>query len=105
MRFWGAEDPRHIDRYIREQYLDHVSVPARRLCCASGGAPGRKYLDALKAIAEENGAETISDHLGFTRDGHNGVEMGHFAPPPFTMAALDVTCRNIDLIQKHFGDI
>ena len=101
--FERADDPLHIDRYIGEQDFDHVSVHALKLSVASPDAPGRHYLDALKAIAEENGAESVSDHLGFTRDGHNGVEMGHFAPPPFTIPALDVTCRNIDLIQDFFA--
>ncbi|HLQ44970.1 MAG TPA: DUF692 family protein, partial [Planctomycetaceae bacterium] len=103
--FERADDPLRIDRYVGEQDFDHVSVHALKLSVATSDAPGRNYLDALKAIAEENGAESVSDHLGFTRDGHHGVEMGHFAPPPFTLPALDVTCRNIDLIQKHFGDI
>lgn len=74
-----------------------------KLSVASPDAPGRNYLDTLLAIAEENDAESISDHLGFTRDAHNGVEMGHFAPPPFTSAALDATCRNIDLAQTCFA--
>ncbi len=101
--FERADDPLHIDRYIGEQDFDHVSVHALKLSVASPDAPGRNYLDSLKAIAEENGAESVSDHLGFTRDGHNGVEMGHFAPPPFTKPALDVTCRNIDQIQRFFA--
>ena len=31
--------------------------------------------------------------------------MGHFAPPPYTEAALACTCRNIDVVQKYFGDV
>jgi uncharacterized protein (UPF0276 family) len=62
-------------------------------------------MKALKAIAIENGARSVSDHLGFTRDGHHGVEMGHFAPPPYTEPALRATVRNIEIIQNYFGDI
>ncbi len=102
--FERADEPLRIDRYIGDMEFDHVSVHALKLSVASPDAPGRHYLETLKAIAEENGAESISDHLGFTRDGHNGVEMGHFAPPPFTLPALDATCRNIDLIQRFFSD-
>lgn len=101
--FERADDPLRIDRYLGEQEFDHVSVHALKLSVASPDAPGRNYLDALLAIAEENDAESVSDHLGFTRDSHNGVEMGHFAPPPFTSAALDVTCRNIDFVQTFFS--
>lgn len=102
--FERADDPLRVDRYLLDAEFEHVSVHALKLSVASPDPPGRNYLDALKAIAIENNAESVSDHLGFTRDGHNGVEMGHFAPPPWTEAALDATCRNVELIQRYFGD-
>lgn len=101
--FERADDPLRVDRYLGEQEFDHVGIHALKLSVASPEAPGLNYLETLLAIAEENDAESISDHLGFTRDAHKGVEMGHFAPPPFTAAALDVTCRNIDHVQKFFA--
>lgn len=101
--FERADDPLRIDRYLGEQEFEHVEIHALKLSVASPDAPGHNYLETLLAIAEENDAESISDHLGFTRDAHNGVEMGHFAPPPFTPAALDATCRNIDLVQTFFA--
>ena len=101
--FERADDPLRIDRYLGEQEFDHVGIHALKLSVASPDAPGHNYLDTLLAIAEENDAESISDHLGFTRDAHNGVEMGHFAPPPFTPAALETTCRNIDFVQTFFA--
>jgi uncharacterized protein (UPF0276 family) len=102
--FERADDPLRVDKYVRDMDFDHVSVHALKLSVASPEPPGRNYLQALKAIAVENNAESISDHLGFTRDGHNGVEIGHFAPPPYTEPALNATSRNIDLIQDYFGD-
>lgn len=103
--FERADDPLRVTRYVGDMDFDYVSVHALKLSVASPTPPGRNYLDALKGIARENGAVSVSDHLGFTRDGHNGVEMGHFAPPPFTSAALDATCRNVDIIQRFFGDL
>lgn len=103
--FERADDPLRVDRYVRDADFDYVSVHALKLSVASPDAPNTRYLRALKAIAEENGAASVSDHLGFTRDGENGVEMGHFAPPPYTQPALDATCRNIDRIQQFMGDI
>ena len=103
--FERADDPLRIDRYVGDMAFDYVSVHALKLSVASPDPPGANYLNALKAIAEENQASAISDHLGFTRDGHDGVEMGHFAPPPYTEAALDACCRNIDLIQRQFGEL
>ena len=103
--FERADDPLRLDRYIQDADFDLVSVHALKLSVASPEPPARRYMEALKAIAEENGAESVSDHLGFTRDGDNGVEIGHFAPPPWTEAALSASCRNIDHIQEFFGDI
>jgi uncharacterized protein (UPF0276 family) len=95
------QSPR-VDRYIGERDFDYVSVHALKLSVASPEPPSRAYLDALRAVAEENGAASVSDHLGFTRDGDQGNDLGHFAPPPFTAEALDATCRNIEIIQRHF---
>jgi uncharacterized protein (UPF0276 family) len=103
--FERSDDPLRIDRYIGNADFDYVSVHALKLSVASPEPPGHNYLNAMLAICEENGAVSVSDHLGFTRDRHNGVEIGHFAPPPFTEAALDATCRNIDVIQRYFGDL
>jgi uncharacterized protein (UPF0276 family) len=103
--FERADDPLRIERYIHDMEFDHISVHALKLSVASPEPPGERYMKALKAIAMENGALSISDHLGFTRDGHHGVEMGHFAPPPYTEPAVEATVRNIDIIQNYFGDI
>lgn len=102
--FERANDPLRLERYIRDDEFDYVSVHALKLSVASPEPPNRDYMDTLHAIAVENGACSISDHLGFTRDGDAGVEMGHFAPPPYTEAALQCTCRNIEVIQQRFGE-
>lgn len=103
--FERANDPLRVERYVRDLEFAHVSVHALKLSVCSPDPPIRRYMDQLHDIAVENGAESISDHLGFTRDGNAGMEMGHFAPPPFTMAALDATCRNIDVVMQRFGSI
>ena len=87
--FERIDDPLRLGRYLGGLDLAYVSVHALNLSPASPEPPPRAYLDALLALAEENGAAAVSDHLGFTRDGDGGVEIGHFAPPPFTSAALD----------------
>jgi len=102
--FERADDPLRIEPYIGQGRYDYVSVHALKLSPASPSPPSRRYLDAILAVAEENDAASISDHLGFTRDRDGGVEMGHFAPPPYTTAALDAVCQNLEIIQRHFGD-
>lgn len=103
--FERADDPLRVDCYLRDNEFDLVSVHALKLSVASPDPPSLTYREALREIAVENGATSISDHLGFTRDGERGIEMGHFAPPPYTKDALACTCRNIDVIQKHFRDL
>ncbi len=103
--FERADEPLRVEKYIGDLDVEHVSVHALKLSPGSPDPPGTNYLEALKAIAMENNAESISDHLGFTRDAHDGVEMGHFAPVPPTKDALDVTSRNIDLIMSYFAPL
>jgi uncharacterized protein (UPF0276 family) len=100
--FERADDPLRLDRYVGARDFDYVSVHALKLSVASPDPPAGRYLEAIRAIAEENGAASVSDHLGFTRDGPGGVELGHFAPPPFTADALDATCRNVEVVQRYF---
>ena len=93
--FERAEDPLRLNRYVGERDFDHVSVHALMLSVASPDAPRRAYLEALRDMADENGAASVSDHLGFTRNGDGGMEMGHFAPPPYTREALARRIRQL----------
>ncbi|MCG8409551.1 MAG: DUF692 family protein [Phycisphaerales bacterium] len=102
--FERANDDLRIENYVGGMDFDYVSVHALKLSPASADPPKTDYLDAVRRVADENGADSISDHLGFTRDGDDGVELGHFSVPPFTSVALDVTCENIEIIQNYFGE-
>jgi len=103
--FERADDPLRIERYLGDLDADHVSIHALKLSPAAADPPAEKYLRALKEIASENNALSISDHLGFTRNSNHGNEMGHFAPPPTTQAALDATSRNVEQIISYFDPI
>ena len=102
LTFERADDPLRIDRYIGDLNVDLVSIHALKLSPGSPDPPSRDYLETLQAIANENGAESISDHLGFTRDTLDGSELGHFSPVPMTGEALDTVSRNIELICEYF---
>jgi uncharacterized protein (UPF0276 family) len=97
-----ADDPLRIDRYLGEREFDLVSVHSLELSLACPEPPLRKYLEGIKQVAQENGAKSVSDHLGFTRDGDGRISMGHFQAPPFTPVALDVTSRNVERLMKYF---
>jgi hypothetical protein len=99
----GADAPLQIGKYLRDHQFDVVSVRTRKLNVASPAPPRREDLDALRVVAQENNAQSVSDQLGCTRDGADGVEPSCCCPPPCTQPALDVVCRNIDAVQKFFG--
>lgn len=99
--FERADEPLRVERYLGDLDVDYVSVHALKLSVGSPDPPPDQYLETLKSIALENGAASVSDHLGFTRDGRDGIEMGHFSPLPLTTEALDAVCQNIDLVQEY----
>lgn len=101
--FEHADLPLWTQSFISGDEIDYVSVHALKLSVGSPDRPGQAYLKGLKAVALENQATAISDHLGFTRDGEGGVEMGHFLPVPLTQAALDICSRNIDYVQSSLA--
>jgi len=103
--FERADDPLRTNRYVGDLDFDYVSIHALKLSVGSPDPPGRSYLEALQAIVEENNAASVSDHLGFTRDGEGGVEMGPVALMPLTPVALDVTCRNIEHVMRYFDPL
>lgn len=102
--FERANDPLRVERYTGDVEFDYVSVHAFKLSVAGSEPPGSRYLEALKSIASENGATSISDHLGLSRGGNRRVDLGQFAPPPYTQPALDTTCRNVDYVQRSLGE-
>ena len=102
LTFERADEPLRVRRYLGDQEFEYVGIHALKLSPASPEPPRPDSISALRDIALENGAQSISDHLGFTRGTSNGVEMGHFAPPPYTETALDATSRNVDLIMREF---
>lgn len=101
--FEDADDPLRIEPFLNAEDFEYVSLHALKLSLASPDPPRKDYLDAMKAVVHENGVRAVSDHLGFTHDRNDGIELGHFAPPPYTQAALDVLSRNIDHVRDSFG--
>ena len=103
--FERADDPLRSQRYLADAEFPYVSVHALKLSVASPDPPARAYLAGLREIAIENDASAVSDHLGFTRDCYSGIDLGHFAPPPYTLPSLETVCRNIDAVMRYLGDL
>jgi uncharacterized protein (UPF0276 family) len=103
IEFFRASDALRLVPYLTGLKFDYVSIHSLELSVASPEPPRPEHLDALLAVAQENGAAAISDHLAYTRGGDIGV--GQVATTPFTADALDAVCRNIDLIQRRLGGV
>lgn len=101
--FARADHPLRTEPYLKGFSFDYVSVHALELSVSSPNPPENRFLDALIEVAEENGAAAITDHLGFTHAEPGGAGVGHVTTPPLTEAALDASCRNIELIQRRIG--
>jgi uncharacterized protein (UPF0276 family) len=103
INFQGASHPLRLVPYLDGLNFAYTSVHTLELSVASPEPPSLTYLDALVAIAKENGAVAITDHLGFNQGEPGGANVGHVTAPAWIPSALDATCRNVDFIQRHFG--
>jgi uncharacterized protein len=103
IEFSRASHPLRLAPYLTGLKFEYISIHSLELSVASPDSPRREHLDALLEVACENGAAAISDHLAFTRGGATGV--GQVATTPFTETVLNLVCRNIDYIQKYFGEV
>jgi len=101
--FLRSNHPLRTEPFLEGLNFEYVSVHTLELSVSGPVGPAPKYLDELVEVAEENGAQSITDHLGFTHAAAGGAGAGHVMAPPFTPEALDTTCRNIDQIQRRFG--
>jgi uncharacterized protein (UPF0276 family) len=103
IEFQRASHPLRLVPHVDGLTFDYVSLHCFFVSVASPEPPPLSFLDALVAVGEENGAVAITDHLGFNYGEAGGANVGHVTAPPWTAAALDATCRNVDFIQRHFG--
>jgi uncharacterized protein (UPF0276 family) len=74
---------------------DHFPLIPHGLNLSLGGAEGLDpdYLEKLAGLVRRVNPPWWSEHVAFTRAG--GVDIGHLAPLPFSVEALDVLCANI----------
>jgi uncharacterized protein len=77
----------------------HFPLVPHGIGLSLGSAEGvdRDYLRMLAALVRLLDPPWWSEHLSFTRAG--GVDIGHLAPMPFTWEAVEVVCRNVQIVQ------
>lgn len=77
------------------------SLHCLKLSPASTTPPSEAYVDAIANFASKHRVMAISDHIGVTH--HRGVDLGHFAPPPFHTTAVRAIARNCELLRKRLS--
>lgn len=79
-----------------ELLRQHFPLVIHGLNLSLGSAEGlnESYLDFLGGLVERVDPPWWSEHIAFTRAG--GIDVGHLAGLPFTHAAIDAVCRNVE---------
>lgn len=79
----------------------HFTLIPHALNLSLGSAEGLDldYLQKLARLIEQLNPPWWSDHICFTRAG--GIDIGHLAPLPYTMEALDVLTANIEQVRRY----
>lgn len=68
---------------------------------ASAAPVERWRLERMARLVEAVASEAWSEHLAFVRAG--GVEIGHLAAPPRTVAGVEAAARNVDVARAVVG--
>lgn len=91
--------PRDILRRVRAEHPVALHGVSMSLGSADGIQP--EYIARLKALIDEVEPLFVSDHLCWTRAG--AFNSHDLLPLPYTQAALDRFCANLDRVQTMLG--
>ncbi|WP_266095002.1 DUF692 domain-containing protein [Microlunatus elymi] len=79
----------------------HVVPHGTGLSIGSFTRPRPEYLQSIRQVCDEIGADYYSEHLCMTRA--PGVNMGHLGPLLPSRASVDIVARNVDIVQNELG--
>ncbi len=80
-----------------------VALHGVTLGLASAAPADVRRLEQTARLVDEIQPEFWSEHLAFVRGG--GIEIGHLAAPPRTMATIEGTARNLAVAAKTVGTL
>lgn len=100
---------------IAEHYLDttwqkeeelkllqtHFPLVLHAIDLSIGSAEGIDidYLKKLAKLIKQLNPPWWSEHICFTKAG--GIDIGHLTPLPYTKEAIEVICRNLNLVRRY----
>ena len=84
-----------------ELLASHFPIIPHGLDLSLGSAEGvnNGYLDAMAELVARLDPPWWSEHIAFTRAA--GVSIGHLAPLPWTVEAVEVVARNVERVQRR----
>jgi hypothetical protein len=95
-------EPRRIQRSLRSLGAEcPVILHGVALGMASTAPVQSQRLERMARLVEVADPESWSEHLAFVRAG--GVEIGHLAAPPRTLASIEGTLRNLERAREIVG--
>lgn len=100
----NLDDPLPVARYVRPRDFDLVSVHSLRLSLAEPEIASRRHLQTLKAIALENGAQSISHRLALLPD-RPGSASKETDGRRSRRESIANTCRNVEAVQRQLGKV
>ncbi len=74
---------------------EHFTLIPHGINLSLGSAQGidLNYLDKLARLIDQINPPWWSEHISFTQAG--GIDIGHLSPLPYSQAAIDILCENI----------
>jgi uncharacterized protein len=100
----NLDDPLPVARYVRPRDFDLISVHSLRLPVTEPEIASRQHLQTLKAIALENGAQSISHRLVFSPD-RSGATPKETDGRRSRRQSIGQTCRNVEAVQRQLGNV
>ncbi|WP_266181407.1 DUF692 domain-containing protein [Dyella humicola] len=91
--------PRHILRQVRERHP--VALHGVSMSIGSADGLDQGYLRRLRALVDDIEPLFVSDHVSWSRIG--SFNSHDLLPLPYTVEALNIVCRHIDMAQEALG--
>jgi uncharacterized protein len=96
----------YLDRsHHKERELEllkaHFPLVPHALNLSIGSAEGLDldYLNKLSKLIKQLNPPWWSEHICFTKAG--GIDIGHLAPLPHTKEAIEVVCKNLEIVRRY----
>jgi uncharacterized protein (UPF0276 family) len=101
--FDQTQEPTEVERVVRRPAFDLISLHMTQFASNTSEIPDLPSITAVRALAIENGANSVSAELG-VEDAF--VAAKHRTPRrSYSDAFVARTCHDVEMVQRSFGDL